>query len=58
MLGILWSLYILLTKLLTSSSIKSPVTRIRCYILVRRSIIIRICLYALPWRWYTSSIVI
>ena len=57
-LGALCSLYILLTKLLTSSSIKSPVTRMRCCILVRRSIITRICLYALPWRWHTGSVVI
>jgi len=48
MLSALWSLYTLLTKPLNSSSVKSPVTRIRYYILVRRSIIIRICLYALP----------
>ena len=53
-----WSLYILLIKLLTSSFIKSPITRIRYYILVRRSIIIRIYLYALPWRQYTSSVII
>ena len=57
-LGALQSLYILLTKLLTSSSVKSPVTRTRCHILVRQSIIIRICLYALPWRWHTGSVVI
>ena len=57
-LGALQSLYTLLIKPLTSSSIKSPITRIRYRILVRRSIIIRICLYALPWRWYTSSVVI
>ena len=52
------SLYTLLTKPLTSSSIKSPVTRIRCYILVRRSIIIRIYLYTLPQHQYTSSVII
>ena len=58
MLSILQSLYTLLIKPLTSSSIKSPVTRIRCYILVRRSIITRIYLYTLPWRQYTSSVII
>ena len=57
-LGIPWSLYILLTKLLTSSSIKSPITKIRYYILVRRSIIIRIYLYTLPQRQYTGSVII
>jgi len=48
----------LLIKPLTSSFVKSPVTGIRYCILVRRSIITRICLYALPWRWHTSSVVI
>ena len=57
-LGILQSLYILLIKLLTGSYVKSPVTGTRCCILVRRSIIIRIYLYALPWRQHTSSVVI
>ena len=55
-LSILWSLYILLIKPLTSSSVKSPITRIKCRILVRRSIIIRICLYTLPWRQYTVAL--
>ena len=57
-LGALQSLYILLTKPLTSSSIISPITKIRHYILVRRSIITRIYLYTLPWHQHTSSIVI
>ena len=52
------SLYILLIKPLTSSSIKSPITRIRYYILVRRSIIIRIYSYTLPQRQYTGSVII
>ena len=52
------SLYILLIKLLTSSSIKSPITKTRYYILVRRSIIIRIYLYTLPQRQYTGSVII
>ena len=56
--GVPQSLYILLIKPLTSSFIKSPITKIRCCILVRRSIIIRICLYALLWRQHTSSVVI
>ena len=54
-LGTPQSLYILLTKPLTSSSIKSPITRTRYYILVRRSIIIRIYSYTLPQHQYTSS---
>ena len=57
-LSTLQSLYILLIKLLTNSSIKSPVTRIRCCILVRRSIIIKIYLYTLPQCWHTSSVII
>ena len=57
-LSALQSLYTLLTKLLTSSFVKSPVTRIRYYILVRRSIITRIYLYALLQRQHTSSIII
>ena len=57
-LSALQSLYILLIKLLTSSSIKSPVTKIRYYILVRRSTIIKIYQYALPQRWYTGSVII
>ena len=57
-LGAPQSLYILLIKLLTSSSIKSPVTRTRYYILVRRSIIIRIYSYTLPQRQYTGSVII
>ena len=56
--GTLQSLYILLTKLLTSSSIKSSITRIRYRYLVIRSIIIRICLYILPQYQYTGSVVI
>ena len=58
MLSAPWSLYTLLTKPLTSSFIKSPVTRTRYYILVRRSTITRICLYTLPWRQHTSSVII
>ena len=58
MLSALQSLYTLLTKLLTSSSIKSPTTKTRYYILVRRSIIIRIYLYTLLQHWYTSSVII
>ena len=58
MLSALQSLYTLLTKPLTSSSVKSPVTKIRCYILIRRSTITRICSYALPWRQHTGSVVI
>ena len=57
-LGVLQSLYMLLIKLLTSSSVKSPVTGIRCHILVRQSIIIRIYSYTLPQRWHTGSVVI
>ena len=57
-LSALQSLYMLLTKPLTSSSIKSPVTRIRCYILVRRSIIIRIYSYTLLQYWHAGSVII
>ena len=57
-LGALQSLYILLIKLLTSSSVKSPVTKTRYYILVRRSTITRICLYTLLQYQHTSSVII
>ena len=56
--GALWSLYILLIKLLTSSSIKSPITKTRYRILVRQFTIIRIYIYALLQYQYTNSIVI
>ena len=58
MLSILQSLYILLTKPSTSSSINSPVTKIKYYILVRQSIITKIYLYVLLQHWHTNSIVI
>ena len=54
----LQSLYTLLIKLLTSSSVKSSITRTRYRILVRRSIITRIYSYALLQRQYTSSVII